>query len=266
MKARACGAAGSCRSRGVRSSSGHLGVLSTVFFYSCIHSGIYKAFNQGYRQGNKTLDDIMDGFVSEALEAYWKGVTGPDDSGQFFLIFLRQEGDLPAQAKIWHLERSFTHFPNPMCPWCLADGYEIDFADFKSNAMWRSSAYMEKPWGSSSPMHNLPGGTDERVLAKDLFHLSNLGITRTFVASLVCYLVSLGFFTDPDGGNSIPTRLNMAYRSFRDYCRLIGETPDIKHFSRDVFKWKSPTTFPESSMWLGQTKVVFIFVSDSFET
>ena len=231
------------------------------FFYSCIHSDVYKDFNQGYKAGNKTLDDIMECFVSEALEAYWKGVQGPCECGNFFLVFLRQEGDLPAQAKIWHLERSFTNFPNPMCCWCMADGYEIDFADLRLNATWRSTSYMIKPWGTTSPMHNLPGGTEEIFLAKDLFHLSNLGITRTFVASLICYLVSLGFFTDPDGGNSIPSRLNQAYRNFRGYCRMTRETPDIKHFSRDGFRWKTPTSFPESSMCLGSMLIFLISVS-----
>ena len=227
------------------------------FFYSCIHSDVYKDFNQGYKGGNKTLDDVMECFVAEALDAYWKGVQGPAECGKFFLVFLRQEGDLPAQAKIWHLERAFTNFPNPMCSWCMADGYEIDFADLRQNSLWRASSYKVKPWGTNSPMLNLPGGTSEIFLAKDLFHLSNLGITRTFVASLVCYLVTLGFFTDVDGGNSIPSRLNAAFRSFMDYCKLARETPDIKHFSRDGFKWKSPIKFPESSMCLGSILAMF---------
>ena len=218
------------------------------FFYSCIHSDVYKAFNQGYKDGNQTLDDIMECFVGEALQAYWDGIPCPGGHSKIFLVFIRQEGDLPAQAKIWHLQRTFVHFPNPMCSWCLADGDAIDFSDFRRTAMWRATAYTEKPWGSTSPMNNLPGGENEMILAKDLFHLSNLGITRTFVSSLICYLVSLKFFSG--GGNSVPARLNMAYQSFREWCKLHCETPDIKHFSTDGFKWK-PTKFPESSMFLG---------------
>ena len=140
------------------------------------------------------MDDIMEHFVGEALQAYWDGIPCPRGHGKFFLVFIRQEGDLPVQAKIWHLERTFVHFPNAMCSWCMADGHAIDFSDFRTAAQWRATAYAQKPWGSVSPMNSLPGGENEMILAKDLFHLSNLGITRTFVSSLVCYLVSLKFF------------------------------------------------------------------------
>ena len=233
-----------------------LGSAFHYFFHSCIHSDVYKDFNQGYKVGNKTLDDIMECFVSEALTAYWEGVQ-VKEHGTFFLVFVRQEGDLPAQAKIWHLDRSFTNFPNPMCCWCMADGNEIDFADFRQNALWRSTVQYMKPWSTVSPMVNLPGGNDERFLAKDLFHLSNLGITRTFVASLICYMASIGFFSDLDSGTSIPSRLRSAYRSFKSFCKLKHETPDIKQFSREGFKWKAPTKYPESSMFLGFQKHTF---------
>ncbi|CAE7855607.1 HMGS, partial [Symbiodinium necroappetens] len=70
-------------------------------------------------------------------------------------------GDLPAQAKLSHSGRNFTNDPNPMCPWCCADGKAIPYGDFRRSAKWRETVASETPWGSSSPLHDLPGGEDE---------------------------------------------------------------------------------------------------------
>ena len=138
--------------------------------------------NLGYAAGNKTLDSIMMHFVHEARDCFYNGA--PSLNGKFFLVFLRLEGDLPAQGKLSHSARNFTNDPNPMCPWCLADDRLVPFADLRERVAWRATTGSVPPWGSISPLHYLPGGNDEQFLAKDLFHISHVGITRTFCGFL----------------------------------------------------------------------------------
>ena len=186
-------------------------------------------------------------FVHEARDCFYDGV--PSLHGKFFLVFLRLEGDLPAQGKLAHSARNFTNDPNPMCPWCLADDRDVPFADLRECAAWRATTGSVPPWGSISPLHFLPGGNEEQFLAKDLFHISHVGITRTFVASCICYLVHVGHFRPSHGlGQSVPLRLKEAYSDFRHHCQQIQhETPDVKTFSRENLGWLSLAKMPETS-------------------
>ena len=207
--------------------------------------------NLGFAAGNRTLDGLLGHFVDEANDCFINGLQSPQ--GKFFLVFVRLEGDLPAQGKLMHSARNFTNEPNPMCPWCLADDRNIPFADHRRDAVWRTTTGSQKPWGSCSPLHRLPGGDEEEFVAKDLFHISQLGITRTFVASCICYLVDIGHFTAGHAPTvAVPVRLKEAYECFKDHCRLVQrETPDVKAFSRENLGWKSRNTMPETSWQLG---------------
>ncbi|CAE7488188.1 unnamed protein product [Symbiodinium natans] len=220
------------------------------FFYSCALAEAYKEFHAGFAAGNKTLDSITGHFVAEANDCFYNGVRGL--TGQWYLVFLRLEGDLPAQAKLMHSARNFTNAPNQMCPWCLADDRDVPFGDHRNCAGWRATTSSEKPWASPSPLHLLPGGNMEQFMAKDLFHTTHVGVTRTFVASAICYLVHVGHFTPPHGaGVSVPARLKVAYSSFREHCQLVQhEMPDVKTFSRENLGWLSLAKMPETS-WKG---------------
>ena len=210
----------------------------------------------GFGQGNKTLDSLLRHFVHDARDCYYNGL--PSRNGKFYLVLLRLEGDLPAQAQLLHSGRSFTNDPNPMCPWCLADGRDMPFGDFRRNAKWRSTIATDPPWKSWSPLHDLPGGEDDRFIAKDLFHISHLGIARTCVASVICFLVAVGgHFQPSEGGTSVPACLKEAYKSFALFCKsILHETPDVKTFSRENLGWKSLAKMPEASWILGKDKAL----------
>ncbi|CAE7501520.1 ttn-1 [Symbiodinium sp. CCMP2456] len=231
------------------------------FFYTAMLADEYKDDNAGYAAGNKTLDSLMKHFVQDAKECYMNGV--PSRNGKFFLVLIRLEGDLPAQGKLTHSARNYTNDPNPMCPWCLADGKEVPFGDFRRTARWRETLDCEPPWGSSSPLHDLPGGEDVRFISRDLFHISHLGIARTCVASVICYLVAMGHFQPRDSGTSVPACLQEAYKDFAHFCKwVLGETPDIKTFSRANLQWTSLAKMPESSMKGSDVRLVTRWLAD----
>ena len=215
--------------------------------------------NMGFGHGNRTLDTLLKHFVEDAKDCYFNGV--PSRHGRFYIVLIRLEGDLPAQAKLSHSGRNFTNDPNPMCPWCLADGKETPYGDFRRNADWRATISLQPPWSSWSPLHDLPGGEDERFLSKDLFHISHLGISRTCVASVICFLVTIGHFQPWEGGTSVPACLQEAYKEFSHYCKaVLHETPDVKAFTRENLHWKSRAKMPETSWCLASSMYILLLL------
>ena len=218
------------------------------FHFSTLLNEDYKAFNQGYEQGNDVVDSLMQHFAGQARTAFYDGIRIPEH-GVWYLIFVAHEGDLPAQAKLYHLKRNFNCDPNEMCPWCMADDKNIPFTDANPDARWLQSVYQHPAWTNPSPLLAIPGAMHPAFVARDLFHLCHLGIVRTFCVSLLCYLVYMGHFipVDPELGRAVPVCLKEAYSDFRSYCRLVHETPHVKHFSRDNLGWSSLNAMPEAS-------------------
>ena len=146
-----------------------------------------------------------------------------------------------------------------MCPWCLADGDTFPFTDVRSAASWRATVDQDVPWSNESPLAALTRNGEATFLAKDLFHIISLGIGRTFLASAICFLISLGHFipTDMALGRSIPVRLQEAYNDFKHFCKhVLKMTPMVKHWTRENFAWKDAhksmpaTTFKASDTYL----------------
>ena len=109
---------------------------------------------------------------------------------------------------------------------------------------------LQDPWTIPSPLHTIPGAETAEFAFTDIFHLCHLGIVRTGVASLICYLCYNGPFHH--GGNSVPVRLHYAYRLFAVFCRtVLNATPHLKDFTKDNLGWDSMNCMPESSMILG---------------
>lgn len=167
--------------------------LDRYFFFSCLNAEQYKAYNSGYVVGNAVLDDVCEHFATQAKKAYTDGILSAS-LGNFYLVFVGLEGDLPAQARIYRLRRNFGCAPNCMCPWCDANDSTVPYTDCRDCARWRSTVHASRPWDTEGPLLHIPGGNDEIILAKDLFHLCHLGTVRGFVVNTLCYLVSIRMF------------------------------------------------------------------------
>ena len=61
-------------------------------------------------------------------------------------------------------------------------------------------------------------------------------------------------------GNSVPQKLASAYRAFRAFCRDIGETPLVKHFTKDNLNWSSLRHFPDCSFKGADTRLLLGFI------
>lgn len=186
--------------------------LDKYFFFSCLNAEQYKAYNSGYAVGNAVLDDVCKHLATQLTEAFTHGLSS--SLGKYYLIFVGLEGDLPAQARMYRLRRNFGCQPHEMCPWCLADDSTTPYTDSRDCARWRDTVHASRPWDTEGPMLRIPGGNDERVLCKDIFHLCHLGAIRGFVVNTLCYLVSLHLFVSW-------LRFVICLR-----CRLVGEIYD----------------------------------------
>lgn len=167
--------------------------LSRYFFFTSMLGDEYKHFHRGYELGNSVIDEIFNVMAAELSSVYLDGVVA-GGIGRLRLVFVGLEGDLPAQARVYHLKRNFNCTPNSMCPHCMGNDQDIPYTDIKATAVWRNTVYMERPWTTPCPLVSVPGANHERIIAKDLFHLCHLGAVRGFVINVLCYMTSIGTF------------------------------------------------------------------------
>ena len=234
------------------------------FFWTAMGHEAYTEHNVGWEWGNAVLDSLMEELAKQATSAMETGIV--TKHGTFFLCFVSLEGDLPAQAKVFHCKQNFLRVPNPMCPWCSADGETLPYTDVRSGASWRATVGQDVPWSIEPPLAALTRNGEATFLAKDLFHIVSLGIGRTFLASAVCFLIHLGHFIprDMDLGRSIPVRLNEAYKDFKHFCKhVLKMTPMVKHWTKENLSWKDSTTsMPSSSFKASDTYLMLSWFAD----
>ena len=233
------------------------------FFWTAMGHEAYRQHNTGWEWGNEVLDSLMEELANQATSTMETGIA--TKYGTFFLCFLSLEGDLPAQAKVFHCMRNFLRAPNPMCPWCSADGDTIPFTDVRAAASWRATVGEHVPWSIEPPLAALTRNGEATFLAKDIFHVVNLGIGRTFLASAICFFIHLGHFipTDEALGRSIPVRIDEAYQDFKHFCKhVLKKTPMVKHWTRENLGWKASDNMPSTSFKASDTYLMLSWLLD----
>ena len=61
-------------------------------------------------------------------------------------------------------------------------------------------------------------------------------------------------------GNNIPDKLSLAYCEFKRFCASKGETPMVKHFTKDNLGWSSLNSYPHCSFKGSDTRLILGFV------
>ena len=244
--------------------SSHLVLLvGTDIFLDCYGSRSLPAAQYGLGMGRRSTG-LIDGGIGKSSNID-DGDWYRHQIWNFFLCFLSLEGDLPAQAKVFHCMRNFLRAPNPMCPWCSADGDTIPFTDVRAAASWRATVGEHVPWSIEPPLAALTRNGEATFLAKDIFHVVNLGIGRTFLASAICFFIHLGHFipTDEALGRSIPVRIDEAYQDFKHFCKhVLKKTPMVKHWTRENLGWKASDNMPSTSFKASDTYLMLSWLLD----
>ena len=159
----------------------------------------------------------------------------------------------------------FCLFRTPCVHGVWLTGDTIPFTDVRAGASWKATVGQDVPWTSKPPLADLTRNGEATFLAKDLFHIVNLGIGRTFLCSAICFLIHLGHFipSDPDIGRSIPVRINEAYADFKHFVKhIMKTTPHVKHWSRENLGWKGPRDMPQVSFKASDTYLILSWLVD----
>ncbi|CAE7941262.1 unnamed protein product, partial [Symbiodinium necroappetens] len=207
--------------------------VNHCFYFASILGDSYKEDHCGYAAGNSIIDVISRHLAIHCKQAYYTGMEL--GSERFYLAWIGLEGDLPAQARVLHLVRHFTCAPNKCCPWCQADDRDTPYADFRPTARWKRTVGVQQPWTTPSPLLSIPGADTAEFALTDIFHLCHLGIVRTGVTSLICYLCYKGFFDQ--GGLNVPAKGSDCTLLVKFLLDYLGQPWLLDDVAASAFQW-----------------------------
>ena len=135
----------------------------------------------------------------------------------------------------------------PMCHECHAGHVAAPFEDVTQGARWKDTLWYERPWDENSApdLTQLVFQADapERILRRDLFHNTKVGIFRDYIGGAVTLLMRLGYFNIHGESNARKLLLQRAHASFRLWCIANNEAPGLRSFSEQFFNLSSWSSF-----------------------
>ena len=202
-----------------------------------------------YKSGN-ALEVVIDKICCDFRELFENGISVGSNVWYFGMTGLK--GDLKWYEKIANLERCFNKQIGSglqMCHECEAGSEDIPFEDASHFPTWGSTLFQSRPWSVTPSIVKIPfeaeDGCPERVLRRDLFHNTKVGILRNFVGSTVLFLISLGYFHDraPGSSNARDVCLNRAYHHFFMYLKATKCKAGLRSFTPVFFNAKKQTDY-----------------------
>ena len=176
-----------------------------------------------------------------------------DQTRTLYFAFVGAVGDLPFQAKIWKQSRNFQCLS--CCPFCLAN--KDDIADVSDDPSWLLDE-VPMPWLEDSHVARIPGMGSACMARHDIFHLGHLGISRHFYCSALVVLAQFfGHFGDRS--LALDKKLAAAYQQFKGFCRMVGESPLVKEFTKTNMH-AAETEFPDSSFKASDSVLIMKFL------
>eukprot|EP00439_Symbiodinium_sp_Y106_P009138 s1566_g1.t1 len=195
--------------------------------------------------------DLLLGFIEhiskELKQLFFEGVYA---RGRFWhAAVLGFKGDMVWFKKIGRLDRCYSNQTADacMCHECLAGTRREPFEDLREQPSWSHSLFAERPWGLQGPSFAaVPYDREhpEKIMQRDTFHNTKIGVFRDFVGSTVLLLCELGFWNDTAGSNAREELLKRAHCSFKMYCLAVHRPAALHSFSKDNFNAPSKAKFP----------------------
>ena len=168
---------------------------------------------------------------------------------QWFVALTGLKGDLKSYEKIANLERCFNRQIGSglqMCHECEAGSHAMPWEDASHDPCWGGAIYQNRPWGNNAPSISIipcDSTSPEKILRRDLFHNTKVGLLRDYVGSTILLLISLGYFRDPGPGisNARDICLQRAHRHFMLFCTASRGKPGLRSFTPVFFNAKKQT-------------------------
>lgn len=163
------------------------------------------------------------------------------------------KGDLRWFEKIAQLNRCFNKQNGNllcMCHLCMAGG-EVPFEDFGLHPEWEKTAFVQRPWLPNAipgfrhvPFERWDGGSPEKIMRIDLFHVGKVGVIRDLLGSTILFYIKLGYFRGDAGeSRARDACLDRAHAHFFLYCRTHGMSPGLRSFSAAFFSAPTKTDY-----------------------
>ena len=186
--------------------------------------------------------DLLLGFIEhiskELKQLFFEGVYARGRFWHGAVVGLK--GDMVWFKKIGRLNRCFSNLAHDacMCHECLAGTLRQPYEDLREQPSWSRSIFAARPWGLQGPSFAaVPYDREhpEKIMQRDTFHNTKIGIYRDFVGSTVLLLCELGYWHDSDHSNAREHLLNRAHGSFKMYCLAVHRPAALHSFSTSNF-------------------------------
>ena len=204
--------------------------------------------NDLYKFGN-ALDLVLERICKDLQHLFEHGVT--INNKTFYVGVTGLKGDLKWYEKIACLHRCFNKQCGSqlqMCHECEA-GQGIPWEDASHFPAWMNVRFQSRPWLQTPIIESIPfeqaGGAPERILRRDLFHNTKVGLLRDYVGSAILLLIHMGYFHDQGQGvsNRRDVCLERAHRTFFLFCRTTKRKAGLRSFTPTFLNAKKSTDY-----------------------
>ena len=195
------------------------------------------------------LQALLKQIYSELRQLYYEGCYAR--KRYWFAATIGFKGDFAWFCKIADLQRSYRRLADvaPMCHECGAGTAAEPYEDLSEQQSWQAGIYQQRPWSAAPALQAVPFdlAQPEKVLRRDIFHNTKMGVYRDFIGSCVILLCELKYFHLPSGPgvkNGRKHLLARAFEHFRLFCLAAHRPPAMHSFSLENFNCKTRKTYP----------------------
>eukprot|EP00438_Fugacium_kawagutii_P001047 Skav201074 [mRNA] locus=scaffold4522:7427:8401:- [translate_table: standard] len=160
------------------------------------------------------------------------------------------KGDMKWHAECFNLSRYYAKKGRKralsMCPECLAGQAGYPYEDVGRRPKWKRTCDFSRPWVLDPVLSEIPFDqkAPEKMIRRDVFHLTKLGFYRHFTASALVLLIHWRYFIIAGESNAAPEQLCRAHGCFKLWRATFHKTPALTSFTRNLLMWKNNQAFP----------------------
>lgn len=200
-----------------------------------------------YKEHPDLIEHMLEKISDEMRQLYFEGVQIRNKVWTF--AFLGMKGDMKWLAQTGQLSRYYGKKGKKrdlaMCYECLGGRRRFPYEELGPNPQWAKTCYKVRPFPELPAIGKIPCDLDapERMLKRDWFHCTKLGVWRHYVGSVLVTLIHWNFFACDGESNSVDAQLVRAHGWFKLWTLTFHKTPALRSFSRRLFNWKNNRCF-----------------------
>eukprot|EP00435_Cladocopium_sp_Y103_P053180 s214_g17.t1 len=200
-----------------------------------------------YKEHPDLIEHMLEKISGEMRQLYFEGVQIRNKVWTF--AFLGMKGDMKWLAQTGQLSRYYGKKGKKrdlaMCYECLGGRRRYPYEELGPNPKWAKTCYKVRPFPELPAIGKIPCDLDapERMLKRDWFHCTKLGVWRHYVGSVLVTLIHWNFFVCDGESSSVDAQLVRAHGWFKLWTLTFHKTPALRSFTRRLFNWKNNRCF-----------------------